>query len=101
MDADADGDGNTNQHEYLAGTNPTSSGSSLKISAIVPAGNNMSMSFPSVPDKTYRLEATANLGNPGSWQILQENIPGTGNTVSVIEVDGLLHAIRFYRIVVE
>ena len=41
----------------------------------------MQMPLPTKPGKTYRLEYTDNLKAP--WQILRDNIPGTGNPVTI------------------
>jgi len=97
--ANPDGDDLTNAQEYAAGTNPTTSSSTLKITQLQASGNDMLISFPSVTGKPYRLERSDTLQS-GSWTTVQDNIVGTGNTVQVPDAGGALQSKRFYRIVI-
>ena len=97
--ADPDADGMTNAAEYAAGTDPKSSASVLRVSAIATNANEVAMSFPSVAGKTYRLESSETLQN-GSWLPVQNNIAGTGEVLQVVDPGGMAEAKRFYRLVI-
>ena len=56
--ADPDGDGFTNLQEFLAGTNPTSSSSLMRITSITRTGNVNTITWSSVNSKTYHLQST-------------------------------------------
>lgn len=98
-DADADGDGWHNAQEFISGTDPNDRTSLLRFSQMTPDGNDMTLGFPTVLGKTYRLERSDTLQN-GSWQTVLNNIAGTGGTVQIIDPDGAAQPNRFYRIVV-
>jgi subtilisin-like proprotein convertase family protein len=94
---DADGDGLTNYQEYTAGTNPQAAGSVLRITLTQRSGDDINITFPSVFGKRYQLQTTNNLGSP--WTSLTNNIPGTGQPVTVTDfavTDTM--AKRFYRV---
>jgi hypothetical protein len=96
--ADSDGDGLTNYQEYLAGTDLHSASSALWIQSIQIVDGDVVVSFPSVFAKKYRVDVRSDLSS--SWMPLTDNIPGTGNVVSVIDVEaGDDNAQRFYRVV--
>jgi fibronectin type 3 domain-containing protein len=97
--ADPDGDGWNNAQEFAAGTDPNDHASLLKVSQVETSGNDMTIGFPTVAGKTYRLECSASLES-GSWFPVQENIPGTGSIVQVTDPNGAGQTKRFYRIVV-
>jgi autotransporter-associated beta strand protein len=96
--ADPDSDGMTNASEYTAGTDPQNPASALRVSAIATDANDVSVSFPSVAGKTYRLERSETLQD-GSWSPVQENIAGTGGALQVIDSGGMAQTKRFYRLV--
>jgi phosphatidylinositol glycan class B len=62
---DPDGDGQSNLQEYLAGTNPTNSASSLRITSVINTNDNLLISWMTSPGKTNALERTAGDGNGG------------------------------------
>ena len=96
---DSDGDGMINLDEYRAGTDPRVLASVLRISSVEISGGDAVITFPSVFGKTYRLEQRPGLTD--SWSILSDNIAGTGDTVSVPDVEaGDQYPKRFYRVVV-
>jgi hypothetical protein len=70
--ADKDGDGQSNLHEFLAGTDPRDSSSRLAVSSLVRSGGNVTLTWSSVPGKSYHIQACDDLG---SWQTL-ESSPG-------------------------
>ena len=97
--ADPDSDGMTNAQEYTAGTNPTSASSVLKVTDLTISSGKITVSFPTVSGKTYRVERSDTL-QAGSWSILQDNIAGTGGTLQVTDPNGALQPKRFYRVVI-
>jgi len=96
-DADPDGDGMTNAMEFVAGTDPLSAASCIKVSQLSLSGSNSQVSFPTVVGKTYDLKASPSL-QPGSWTLVQGGIPGTGATIQVTDSNGANQPKRFYRI---
>jgi alpha-L-fucosidase len=97
--ADPDGDGWTNRQEFIAGTDPNSRSSLLKVSQMAKSGNDMQLSFPTVSGKIYRLERSDTLA-ADSWTAVQDNIAGTGGVVQITDTNGAAQPKRFYRIVV-
>ncbi|MBW8780362.1 MAG: discoidin domain-containing protein [Verrucomicrobia bacterium] len=97
--ADPDGDGLTNGQEFAAGTDPTNTSSVLKVTDIAVGGGNITVSFPTVPGKTYRVERSDTL-QAGSWSVLQDNITGTGGIFRVTDGGAAGQSKRFYRIVI-
>jgi fibronectin type 3 domain-containing protein len=97
--ADPDGDGWTNEQEFISGTDPNDRTSLLKVSQMQASGNDMRLSFQTVPGKTYRVEYSDNL-LADSWKTVQDNITGTGSTVEIDDTGAAVQQKRFYRIVV-
>lgn len=97
--SDPDGDGMTNAGEFTAGTDPKSAASLLRVNAIAMGGSDVAVSFPSVAGKTYRLERSETLQSD-SWQPVQDNIAGTGESLQVIDPGGTTQIKRFYRLVI-
>ena len=94
---DADGDGMTNLQEFLAGTNPRSAASVLRISNVTRQGNDMVFSFPTATNRLYVLEWTTDLTNR-SWTSLPGLSSGDGSVQQVTHVGGAGLPKRFYRI---
>ena len=95
---DSDGDGMTNLQEYLAGTDPRSAASVLRITSIQKSAGDIVINFPSVFGKTYRVEQKNNFSV--GWSTLHDNIPGTGGSISLIDTEAAdTFAQRFYRVV--
>jgi autotransporter-associated beta strand protein len=95
---DNDGDGQSNATEYLAGTNPKN-GASFFAATIVPAsGNQFTLTWPSVPGKTYAIETSADLA--GSWARLislpAASSPATSTDYTVTNIVGSM----FYRVAI-
>jgi len=97
--ADPDGDGSTNAQEYTAGTDPNNAASVLRVTDLAVGGGNITVSFPTVSGKTYRVEHSDTL-KAGSWTILQDNIAGTGGVVQIADPGADTQSKRFYRIVI-
>ena len=99
--ADGDDDGFTNLDEFLAGTDPTNAASHLAFSSLATAsdgeGNHFVLSFPSVEDRSYRIQWSETL-EAGSWTDLGAPVPGTGEILQVRDANAVDNAAgRFYR----
>jgi hypothetical protein len=58
--ADSDGDGLSNLQEFLAGTDPTNSASSVRITSMQAIGNDLRIAWSVVTGKTYAVELATN-----------------------------------------
>jgi hypothetical protein len=92
---DSDGDGMSNAAEYVAGTNPLDRSSFFGVSSFS-AGENLILSWHSVPGKTYLIEESDDL-------VRWTTVPGlnavTAATVTTqIEISGNGQPSRFLRI---
>ena len=95
--ADPDGDGLTNLQEYLAGTNPTQSGSALRITSIEDLGaNSTRLVFFAVSNKTYGVEYKKFLDDP-SWTTLSNITAAPSNRTFFINTT-VPTTNRFYRL---
>jgi hypothetical protein len=68
----------------------------LNISAVQSATNTVTISWNSIPDKTYRLQSTTNLTD-AAWADLGNPIPAAGPSTSATD-DIAPGAQRFYRV---
>ena len=92
---DADGDGASNRDEFAAGTNPRATNSVLKITSFTHRNSEMTIEWPTVFGKRYRLETRTNFAE-GDWITSQDNIAGTGAPLSITTPDA---GQRFFRII--
>ena len=93
---DPDHDGLTNLQEYIAGTNPRSAASVLRLVSLAEAGGNFHFDFLAVSNKTYTVQHRASLGT-GAWLNLQSLAATSFNrTISITTAPG---ASRFYQVV--
>ncbi len=97
---DFDGDGLTNYQEYRAGTNPTSASSELRVTAVDPVGSDSRISFPSVLGFTYRVEYRDDL-KTGNWNVLTDQISGTGAAIQITDPGATALPKRFYRVSIQ
>lgn len=79
-DLDPDEDNATNFAEYVAGTDPRDGGSVFRLAMPRPTADGVSVAFPSVVEREYRIE-TREFGTPAEWTLVALE-PGTGGTVS-------------------
>jgi hypothetical protein len=70
----------------------------LNVSQMQASGNDMVVSFPTVVEKTYRVERSDTL-QVGSWAVVLDNIAGTGGVIQVTDAGGAALPRRFYRII--
>lgn len=96
--ADPDSDGASNAAEFLAGTNPTNTGSVFGIRGFSVGQNSVEVEFSAIAGRSYSIEQTYNLLSP--WTVLSSNIAGTNGNVRV-SLDRLLELpSSFYRVAV-
>ncbi len=93
---DPDGDGASNYEEYIAGTDPHDGRDFLHFSGASLSGPACVLTFDTRPGRTYAVEALTFLGPTNAWTAFTNNIPGTGNPVTVSEP--VSQSQRFYRI---
>ena len=103
--ADSDGDGFSNLQEYLAGTNPTNSASSLRITSIVPQGNDLQITWSAVTNKSYLVQVgpSSLVGSVtnGFTNLGTVSVPATPalTTTNYLDVGAVTNGpARFYRI---
>ena len=93
---DNDHDGVTNKDEFLAGTDPNSSESILRLTSIEAVPQGIRLTFPTAAGKRYLLESVDALGlNP--WLPVSGVIAGTGKLYSLTFANPQ-PAARFYRL---
>jgi hypothetical protein len=99
--ANPDGDGMSNLQEYLAGTNPNDSKSTLRITAVSAntIGSTASLTWTSVPSRLYYVEERTNL-TTGAWATnltLGVVSPDVGSTTTRSLTDSAVTK-RFFRV---
>jgi hypothetical protein len=81
--ADPDGDGALNWQEYQANTDPLSSTSKFFIRSVVRAiDGRYNITITTALNRTYRVDSSSDLQN---WQVVQDNIQGTGSDIVIID----------------
>lgn len=93
---DPDGDAMTNLAEYIAGTDPTTSSSAMKLTARG-TSSGVDLEFLAVAARTYSIEFTDSLGT-ASWQKLTDLAAIPVNRLTALH-DNNPKAPRFYRLV--
>jgi hypothetical protein len=96
--ADPDQDGATNLEEYLAGTDPQSAQSRLKVDAITSAPGLTTLQFLAISNRTYSVLYKNSLDTPG-WSKLHDVEARATNRNAVVQDTTLLQTNRFYRLV--
>ncbi len=85
---DLDGDGMNNYQEFLAGTDPTNSRSGLTVAGLSKTGQDIDVTFRSVPNMDYRIRSSTNLNTwtdvlDASGRPLRVTALGTSTSVRV------------------
>jgi len=98
--ADPDGDGLSNLQEYLTGTNPNDSDSTLDITdlKVAPGGATASISWQSVPTRSYYIQTRPDVSSSSSWSdsglgLIAPDGPSTTRIIGETNAPR-----RFYRI---
>src|SRR5262245_64623551 len=86
-DGDADMDGLTNLEEYLAGTNPQSAGSSLRLVATL-GPSSVNLQFMAVEGRTYSVVYSTSLPAVAWTKLTDIAPPGTSGPVVVQDPGG-------------
>lgn len=96
---DDDGDGQSNEAELDASTDPQDPSSCLAVAATQLSGNQITLTWSSVPGKSYHIESSADLT---TWQTVSGSSTGAVTaTTSSITLTGLSGSRLFFRVVVE
>ena len=94
--ADLDGDGASDQAEFLAGTDPTSAQSVLKVTRIEsPSGATVELEWQSVAGRRYRVQYR-NALSEGQWQDVAGDVLAAGGTAT--KMDPSPENPRYYRV---
>ncbi len=94
---DTDGDGQNNRAEFLAGTDPRSQASVLRISTAQVQGPNIALDFPAVAGRRYRAQHSVNLQ---SWTDTGTPFDAASSGSQTLTTP-LVPGSRFYRIRVD
>lgn len=94
--ADPDHDGMDNYQEFLAGTNPTNAASIFILAAFAPNASARVVRLNSASGTVYRLWACDDL-SLGYWQIIADQVVGTGDNMFFYDPAALALAHRFYQ----
>ncbi len=93
---DFDGDGATDLQEFLAGTDPTNSGSIFRVLTVASAGGGATIFWIGSPGRSYQVEYKDDLNNT-TWSALPGNVAWNGSTASLADTNAAVG--RFYRVV--
>jgi hypothetical protein len=94
---DPDGDGLNNLQEYLAGTSPQDASNFLRVNSFSPNGNDADIAFGTILGMNYRVEYTSDLVTD-TWQVLSNNISGSGGVIQIVDPGAIGQSSRFYRV---
>jgi hypothetical protein len=101
--SDADNDQMTNWQEWIAGTDPTNSTSSLKLLAPVsiPDSPGVAVTWQSVSGKTYYLQRGMDLLSQPAFSSIESNIVGEAGTTTFADTNATGIGPYFYRVGVQ
>jgi uncharacterized repeat protein (TIGR01451 family) len=94
---DADGDGLTNLQEFLAGTEPRSAASALRITEVLAGPAEVRVRFMTSLGRKYRLER-ANQLPADTWSAVGPDVDGTGDIAEASDAPGSPGEHWFYRL---
>jgi Tol biopolymer transport system component len=93
---DYDGDGHTDRQEFLAGTDPTNTGSIFKILTVTSLHGTTTVLWSATPGKTYRIQFKNSLED-AEWTDLPGPVTATGSMASLIDDSAGAATHRYYR----
>ncbi len=93
--ADPDGDGFTNAQEAIAGTDPTSAASALRMLPAVGQPGHLELRWQSVPGRLYRVRCSDDLLN---WRLVATPVTASAGTASLLDLSPDTGSARFYRV---
>lgn len=99
--ADPDLDGMSNWQEWIAGTDPTSAASALRLLSVSIAPGTVSLSWASVTNRTYSVERATNLRSSPAFSLVQSNLVGGAGTTVLSDTNVEGAGPFFYRVRVE
>jgi hypothetical protein len=94
--ADPDNDGMNNTAENIAGTDPTSSSSLLKITSIKRATNGTTVAWQSVTNRHYQVMSRTNLST-ATWTNVGSVVTPAGTNTQFLDASAL-GTMKFYRV---
>jgi Regulator of Chromosome Condensation (RCC1) repeat protein len=98
---DSDGDGMNNWQEWRAGTDPSNSGSSLKLLSITNAPSGLTITWQSVQGVSYQVERTSDLSDTSTFSTIDSNTVGQPGTTSFTDSSATNAPAFFYRVSVQ
>ncbi|MFH0879062.1 MAG: hypothetical protein V2A34_05070, partial [Lentisphaerota bacterium] len=98
-DQNTDDDGFTDLEEYIAGTSPVDGALHLTSGNCLLQEDGPALLLPTAAGRYYTIEYKDGLDENGSWQILAQNLPGTGAPLAITLDGNTLQ--RFYRSTVQ
>lgn len=95
---DWDGDGMSNKAEETAGVDSTNPGSAFHVESVASLTGNagFTVSWSSATGRRYSVFSTNTFGQPGQWQSLSTNLPGTGGLMQYTDTNSANSC--YYRI---
>lgn len=94
---DSDGDRQSNLAEFIAGTDPNDPNSVFRISGMAPTAEGWTVTWDSVPGKTYRVHYSGDLENWSTYGAIGEMI-ATESSTQFSDPSALPPPSRFYRV---
>jgi hypothetical protein len=98
---DTDGDGMNNWQEWIAGTDPTNPASVLIMLPPSNAVSGVTVSWPSVTNRTYFLQRSSDLGAQPPFLTIQSNIAGRKGAKTYTDTNAAGNGPWFYRVGVQ
>ncbi|WP_269524891.1 S8 family serine peptidase [Coraliomargarita parva] len=97
---DSDGDGLSNLAEFIVGTDATTASQYKGIESSSYSSEGFSLNINSLEGRNYQVLWSESL-ETDSWEILAEDLSGTGGTIEVQDPDASASSQRFYKLEVE
>ena len=93
--ADFDGDGASNEHEFLAGTNPTKAASVFRVDSFQHAGGQSELRWPNLPGRRFEIDFSADLA---TWQTITNPTLRFPSATKAVWSEITNAPARFYRV---